>query len=75
MEFDHAIDARVSSGRLADLQDFQMLSSAKLAHPTHDHFLPLLHAAGAVHPGEAPQVFNAGYQASSIAMRGYAWGL
>jgi 4,5-DOPA dioxygenase extradiol len=75
LEFDHAIETRVAAGRLADLQDFQLLSSAKLAHPTHEHYLPLLHAAGAVHPKEAPLVFNAGFQAASISMRGYAWGL
>ena len=39
--------AQVEKGDLAALADFQQLGPvAQLAHPTHDHYLPLLHAAG-----------------------------
>jgi 4,5-DOPA dioxygenase extradiol len=45
-----------------------------MAHPTYDHYLPLLYAAGAAHDGEAPQFFNTSFQGASIAMRSVIWG-
>ena len=47
---------------------------AKQAHPTHEHYLPLLYAAGAVQPTEMPRFFNTGYQSASISMRSVLWG-
>lgn len=74
IEFDHRIGEQIAQGRLDELQDFQHLGElAQLAHPTHDHFLPLLYAAGAVQPGEAAQFFNAGFQGASVSMRSVLW--
>ena len=47
---------------------------AQLAHPTYDHYLPLLYAAGAVDPKEPLRFFNDNYQAASISMRSAVWG-
>jgi 4,5-DOPA dioxygenase extradiol len=47
---------------------------AQQAHPTHEHYLPLLYAAGAVLPSEMPRFFNTGYQSASISMRSVLWG-
>jgi 4,5-DOPA dioxygenase extradiol len=47
---------------------------ARLAHPSHDHMLPLLHAVGAVAPGERARQFNEGFQSGSISMRSVLWG-
>lgn len=47
---------------------------ARQAHPTHGHMLPLLHAAGAVAPGERAQQFATGFQSGSISMRSVLWG-
>jgi len=47
---------------------------AQQAHPTHEHYLPLLYAAGAVYQGESPKFFNDAYQGASIAMRSVVWG-
>ena len=78
-----AFDARVAhciqSGDLAALQDFQHWSDtgpdmARLAHPSHEHFLPLLYAAGAVHAGESVAFFNTNFQFASIGMRSVVWG-
>jgi 4,5-DOPA dioxygenase extradiol len=56
------------------LQDFLQLGElARLAHPTHDHFLPLLYAAGAALPGEPAQFFNDSFQGASISMRSVIW--
>jgi 4,5-DOPA dioxygenase extradiol len=76
IEFDEAIADHLKNGRLAALADFQQQlgTTAQLAHPTHDHYLPLLHAAGAADPREMPRMFNTGFQAASISMRSVVWG-
>jgi 4,5-DOPA dioxygenase extradiol len=74
-EFDKKTTALVDKGNLAELADFQKLGQvAQLAHPTYDHYLPLLHAAGAVHPGEPVKYFNDRFQSASISMRSMVWG-
>lgn len=74
-EFDAKTAALLEKGALAELADFQKLGSlAQLAHPTYDHYLPLLHAAGAADPGEKMRFFNDRYQSGSIAMRSVVWG-
>lgn len=73
-EFDAIARGLIEKGALAELADFQKLGQvAQLAHPTYDHYLPLLHAAGAVHPGEKVRFFNDRFQAGSISMRSAVW--
>ena len=75
IEFDGRIAAHIEKGDLAALADFQKLGSvAQLAHPTYDHYLPLLHAAGAVETKEPARFFNGGFQSASISMRSVVWG-
>lgn len=75
IEFDTAIARQIEVGQLDALPDFRQLGhTAELAHPSWEHFLPLLYAAGAVEPGEPVQFFNASYQAASVAMRSVLWG-
>ncbi len=75
IEFDKTVESQVSSGNLKALADFQGLGAlAQQAHPTHEHYLPVLYTAGAVHAGEAVKSFNTNYQAASIAMRSFVWG-
>jgi len=75
VEFDGKVAARMDKGDLAGLADFQKLGSvAQLAHPTHEHYLPLLYAAGAVDPKEPLRFFNNSYQSASISMRSAVWG-
>lgn len=79
----HAFDAQVTElvrqDRLAELAQFQQWGQAEqvaeLSHPTYEHFLPLLYAAGAVESGESLRFFNTGFQAASISMRSIAWGM
>jgi 4,5-DOPA dioxygenase extradiol len=74
-EFDARTAGLIEKGALAQLADFQKLGAvAQQAHPTYDHYLPLLHAAGAVDPGEKMRFFNDRYQAGSISMRSVVWG-
>ncbi|MCW5652255.1 4,5-DOPA dioxygenase extradiol [Hydrogenophaga sp.] len=75
IEFDRTVAEHIGAGRLASLVDFQQQGAvAQLSHPTWDHYLPLLYAAGAVHEQEAPRYFNEGFQAASISMRSVLWG-
>ncbi|EXU79966.1 aromatic ring-cleaving dioxygenase [Comamonas aquatica DA1877] len=76
IEFDQMVTGLVERGDLARLGDFQQLGTvAQMAHPTYDHYLPLLYAAGAVHSGEAAQFFNADFQMATISMRSMVWGV
>ena len=75
IEFDKVVADQVASGNLKALADFQKLGAlAAQAHPSYDHYLPILYSAGAVHAGEAVKSFNTNYQAASIAMRSFVWG-
>lgn len=47
----------------------------RLAHPTLEHYLPLLYAAGASTDADSVEFFNVNYQASAIAMRSVVWSL
>jgi len=74
-EFDAVVEAQIKKGQLDALPQFQSLGAvAKQSHPTHEHYLPLLYAAGAVDPREMPRFFNTGFQSGSISMRSVLWG-
>ena len=75
LEFDQTIGGYLQQGNLAALQNFQKLGTlAKMAHPTHEHYLPLLYAAGAVDAKEPMRFFNTSFQGGSISMRSVVWG-
>jgi 4,5-DOPA dioxygenase extradiol len=75
IEFDQWVAQQITSGHLEALVDFQAQGEvAKMSHPSYDHFLPLLYAAGAAEAGEPVEFFNEGYQLASIAMRSVIWG-
>ena len=75
LEFDQTIGGYLQQGNLAALQNFQKLGAlAKMAHPTYEHYLPLLYAAGAVDAKEPMRFFNTSFQAGSISMRSVVWG-
>ena len=74
-QFDGAIAEHIRRGELRALADFQQLGQpAALSQPSHEHFLPLLHAAGAADPKEPVRFFNESYQGLSISMRSVVWG-
>ena len=75
IEFDAVVQGQIANGQLDGLQNFQRLGPvASQAHPTHEHYLPLLYAAGAARSNEMPRLFNAGFQSASISMRSVIWG-
>ncbi len=74
-EFDALVQDQIQTGHLEALQNFQALGAvAQQAHPTYEHYLPLLYAAGAAHSTDVPRFFNTGYQAGAISMRSVLWG-
>ena len=75
MAFDQWVGQQITLGHLEALMGFQAQGDmAKMSHPSYDHFLPLLYAAGAAEAGEPVEFFNEGYQLASIAMRSVIWG-
>jgi 4,5-DOPA dioxygenase extradiol len=75
VEFDTQVHEQISKGQLDALQNFQTLGAvAQQAHPTYEHYLPLLYAAGAARTSDSPRFFNTGYQGAAISMRSVLWG-
>jgi len=75
IEFDRITAEHLTHGRLEALNDFQQMGAvAQMAHPSWEHYLPLLYTAGAVGADEEPRFFNDGFQGASISMRSVVWG-
>lgn len=78
LKFDHFTRACIDSGdraRLAQFQDLgdELKALAKMAHPSYDHYLPLLHAAGAADDSDTHRYFNDSYEMRATAMRSVMW--
>lgn len=74
-EFDTVVQDQIKKGQLDALANFQKLGQvARMSHPTHEHYLPLLYAAGAARATEMLRFFNTGFQSASISMRSVVWG-
>jgi 4,5-DOPA dioxygenase extradiol len=74
LDFDQVVAEKIIAGELPALAELQNHPSFRQAHPSDEHFLPLLYAAAAVDADEPVQFFNTGFQAASIAMRSVVWG-
>lgn len=46
---------------------------AKLAHPSYDHFLPLIVALGAIDPSDSVELFAQGIDLGAISMTSAIW--
>ena len=74
IEFDQRMGQALAGRDDRAVADFLALGEvARLAHPTHDHFLPLLHALGASDEKDQVTFFNDRFQAASISMRSVIW--
>lgn len=74
IEFDRSIGEQITEGKLGELQNFQKMGQvAQLAHPTFEHYLPLLYTAGAASATDPVRVFNTEFQGASISMRSVLW--
>jgi 4,5-DOPA dioxygenase extradiol len=69
--FADAVSAAVRTGDLAALRDWHALPHAARAHPTPEHFVPLLVAAGV--GGGAGTVLHESYTFGAVGMHAYAF--
>jgi 4,5-DOPA dioxygenase extradiol len=73
-QFDTQISQWIEAGDDHSILRFQELGSvARMAHPTYDHFLPLLYVLGMKSKSDQPEFFNTGFQMGSISMRSVIW--
>jgi 4,5-DOPA dioxygenase extradiol len=78
LQFDHFVRDCIDQGYLGKLAQFQesgeaLKALAKMAHPSYEHYLPLLHAAGAVDGQDAHRYFNEDFDMGAISMRSIIW--
>ena len=76
IEFTQWVRRAVASNDIEGLVNYRQLAPhAERAHPTEEHFLPLLVALGARTDTEAMQVMDGGIANGVLSMESYAWGL
>jgi 4,5-DOPA dioxygenase extradiol len=69
-EFDAKVANFLSRGDHKALTQYESWGEiARLAHPSSDHYLPLIYSAGLLHESEAVDYFHEGFQQGSISMR------
>jgi len=69
-EFDTRVTDLINAGKESEINNFlQWGELAKSAHPTYEHFLPLMYITGAKKQSDAPAFFNEGIDLGSISMR------
>src|SRR5688572_10419157 len=72
LEFDQRMATAIANGDHAKPVNFLELGPlAALAHPSYDHFLPLLYTLGVAGPGAGVRTFCEGFQWPGISMRSY----
>lgn len=70
LEFDSVIKGYIDNSNHQGIIDFQNLGSlAKMAHPSYDHFLPLLYILALQEQNESVNYFNESFDLGSISMR------
>lgn len=74
-EFTHWVRMRVLAGDAEELINADTLAQhAKRAHPSDEHYLPLLIALGAASPNSQTQVLEGGITYGVLSMESYVWG-
>jgi 4,5-DOPA dioxygenase extradiol len=74
IEFDKFIQKNLLARTDENLINYTSEKTSSLAHPTNDHYLPLIYTLGATED-ERPQFFNESIFAASISMRCALFGL
>lgn len=75
LEFDTFVKEKVASGDHQALIDYAKLGAvAQAAHPTNDHYLPLLYTLGASIGSEPLTEIHSGLEMGSISMRSFSLG-
>lgn len=72
LEFDAFVDGNLAKGDHKALVEYDRLGAlARTAHPTNDHYLPLLYTIGASHAEEHVNTIHTGMSMGSISMRSF----
>jgi len=70
LEFDTIVKNKLDNRQLASLADFKSFGTlGQMAHPSYDHYLPMLYTAGLVNKDEAIKYTFEGFDMGSISMR------
>lgn len=70
LEFDSRIKSFIDNSNYQGVVNFQDLGSlAKIAHPSYDHFLPLIYTLALQEKDEVVRYFNDSFDLGSISMR------
>jgi len=76
VEFNNWVRDAVTANEIASVVNYRQLAPhAERAHPTDEHFLPLLVALGAQGAEDALQVLDGGITYGVLSMESYAWGV
>ena len=72
LEFDSTMNAHIADGNHEPVIDFRRLGRiAHLAHPTHDHFLPIFYFLGLKNAQDTVSAFTDGFQWPAVSMRSF----
>lgn len=75
IEFDTMVKKSVEDNNFQALVDYQKMGNvASMAHPSNDHYLPLLYAMGLRDPKEKFSFFNDSFDMGSLSMRSMIFG-
>jgi 4,5-DOPA dioxygenase extradiol len=74
LDFDRTVKERIVNRDYASLVAYSGLRNAAVAHPTSEHYLPLLYVLGAA-GNDAPRFFNETIFAGSVSMRSVVFGM
>jgi 4,5-DOPA dioxygenase extradiol len=70
IEFDEIVKSKLSSQNFKDLVNYEQLGSIfQLAHPTNEHYLPMLYTLGLADKTEEVKYLFEGFQFGSASMR------
>jgi 4,5-DOPA dioxygenase extradiol len=75
-EFSHWVKTAVLANAVQPVVRYRSEAPhAERAHPTEEHFLPLLIALGAQVEGEQAQLIDGGIEHGMLSMDSYVWGM
>jgi 4,5-DOPA dioxygenase extradiol len=75
LEFDGIVKSSIETSDDAKLIHYDRLGRlAQMAHPTNDHYLPLMYTLGMRQQGEKHRFFNDAFDLGSISMRSVVFG-
>jgi 4,5-DOPA dioxygenase extradiol len=70
VEFDAIVENKLNQGKFADLADFKTFGNiGSMAHPSIDHYLPMVYSVGLINPKEEIKYTYEGLEMGSISMR------